>query len=483
MAGAADAQDRDTQLLIAVIGAFILISLVFWFFHDPLVFGVLKLAQAKLWLAGLVYPPYAEYADKLSGLALDDPRIDEMTKAQAFSILNEAARPFAIAVALVFAGIGIKALVTNPLMRYRREFTAEQLLENNARNFPAVRPVVGLRLHKTPAFEGPWRVAEDYIRFALRHRLIERRIGKDLIPDSGDPEADAARTVRIGKHHYRRGEWVRAYHVHKAKGERKVRAVKDPVHYARERVEDHRFDRARAEVAMIGQLGMPLYEGGKARITRWREWPPQHRALMAAFLLIGFGPGKRVGREAGMEMLNRFNTSFYHPDWRKKGKPPIRIEDLDMTGVDQVLSAYLGVKYRLAKGEEPYDFPRPEKGRKTVNNIRKKLLLKHAYLNTLMIRLLMAARERGILVTSDFIWVRPIDRALFYTLNNVGRNNVKNATGLVEGSGSMAHFMVEESLDSACIPPEVGKAVDGLEKGLISEGWLLPEKENRRRRQ
>ena len=150
------------------------------------------------------------------------------------------------------------------------------------------------------------------------------------------------------------------------------------------------------------------------------------------------------------------------------------------SGVDQVIAGYLGLRYEPAKDEKPYDFPAPpgkNRGAKTIKAVRLNMAA-HGYLYPWMVDLLQRTGKRGVLITADFIWLRPIHRTLFYTLNNVGRNNVKNATGLVEGAGGIAHFMVEETLGHAALTPEVEEAVKGLEKGLIDEGWLPHDEED-----
>lgn len=465
---AAAARDRDTDFLIAAASAVIALLIAAYFAHDYVVYGLLKMAQFKFTLLGFLSEDYAEAATKLASAKYGSPStaaIQAMSYSKAFMVTFQAAIWFAIPVSAWLFLSAVRVLFKDPARRFRRPFTMETMLAAKAEYFPAVRPVLGLKLHKTDPFSGPWRLAEDYIRFSLSNRLI-RRSSDRILPPGGKRQS-----IKLDGEEYRKGSWPPAYTIITKNKKRRLKVVMTPEDYSRDERREHRFDRERALQVFIEQLGPSLYDRGKIRISQWQEWPKQHRALMAAFLLIRFGPGDRVGREAGMRMLEQFSNSFYVPNYKKKGKPPIRIEDLDMTGVNQVISTYLALPYELLSGEKPYDFPKPKEGRKTINAIRK-AFSDHAYLNTLMVRLLELARERGILITSDLIWLRPIDRSLFYALNNTGRNNIKNATALVEGAGVIAHYMVEESLGFACINPEVDKAVDGLEAGLIKEGWI-----------
>ena len=103
---------------------------------------------------------------------------------------------------------------------------------------------------------------------------------------------------------------------------------------------------------------------------------------------------------------------------------------------------------------------------------------RHAFANPIMFHMLEKARERGIVVVSDFIWLRPVDRTLYYTLNNAGRHNQKNATGFVEGIGPVAHWQVEEACGRALVVPDVREAVEGLESALYEEGWVCRSRRN-----
>ena len=49
---------------------------------------------------------------------------------------------------------------------YRRSLNMRDLAEQNKELFPCTSPALGKDLHKTFAFDGDWRVADDYIDFA-----------------------------------------------------------------------------------------------------------------------------------------------------------------------------------------------------------------------------------------------------------------------------------------------------------------------------
>lgn len=97
------------------------------------------------------------------------------------------------------------------------------------------------------------------------------------------------------------------------------------------------------------------------------------------------------------------------------------------------------------------------------------VIQKHAYIFTVMAALLEAARDDGVLASADFLWLKPVDRRLWYILNNVGRQ-----TAFVEVAGIFAHWQVEKALKQRSLVPMVDEAVKALEIG-IKEIKLTPK--------
>ena len=85
----------------------------------------------------------------------------------------------------------------------------------------------------------------------------------------------------------------------------------------------------------------------------------------------------------------------------------------------------------------------------------------HAYLLTVMASMLELARTDGVLATSEFLWLKPLDRRLWYMLNCVGRQ-----TPFTEISGPFGHWVVEKRLRRPLKVPMVGEAVNALDVAL-----------------
>ncbi len=85
----------------------------------------------------------------------------------------------------------------------------------------------------------------------------------------------------------------------------------------------------------------------------------------------------------------------------------------------------------------------------------------HAYIMTVMASMLAGARSDGVQATADFLWLKPMDRRLWYTLNVVGRQ-----TPFVEVAGIYAHWVAEKDIGRKLIIPMVEEATNALDLAL-----------------
>ena len=83
---------------------------------------------------------------------------------------------------------------------------------------------------------------------------------------------------------------------------------------------------------------------------------------------------------------------------------------------------------------------------------------RHAFQTTALMRALYCARnEGGVLAPAQFVWLRGYDRALWYPLNNLGRN-----TFHMEAIGAIAHYKQERVIDRPIPKPKVDFAVNTI---------------------
>lgn len=95
------------------------------------------------------------------------------------------------------------------------------------------------------------------------------------------------------------------------------------------------------------------------------------------------------------------------------------------------------------------------------NKLISRVLGSHAYVYTMMAEMLVLARTDGVLPTADFLWLKPLDRNLWYVLNSVGRR-----TAVCEAAGPFAHWLAEISLKRPMTVPMIEQAVQALEMAL-----------------
>jgi len=89
-----------------------------------------------------------------------------------------------------------------------------------------------------------------------------------------------------------------------------------------------------------------------------------------------------------------------------------------------------------------------------------------------MASMLELARSDGVLATAELLWIRPIDRNLWYMMNSVGRQ-----TPFPEVSGAFSHWLWEKKLQRPLKIPRVDAAVVAFE-GAIAEILFEPEAES-----
>ncbi|EKD54277.1 MAG: hypothetical protein ACD_60C00100G0014 [uncultured bacterium] len=96
----------------------------------------------------------------------------------------------------------------------------------------------------------------------------------------------------------------------------------------------------------------------------------------------------------------------------------------------------------------------------------------HAYLLTVMAEMLHAARSDGVQASADFLWLKPVDRRLWYMLNTVGRQ-----TPFVEVAGPFAHWIAENEIGRRLLVPMVSEATNALGIALKEILYKPDEKE------
>lgn len=96
----------------------------------------------------------------------------------------------------------------------------------------------------------------------------------------------------------------------------------------------------------------------------------------------------------------------------------------------------------------------------------------HAYVLSVMATMLELARLDGVLASADFLWIKPIDRRLWYVLNCVGRQ-----VAVAEVGGIFAHWLAEKQMGRLLSVPMVEEAANALEKAVANMIYVPKEDE------
>lgn len=298
----------------------------------------------------------------------------------------------------------------------RRQFTYNifSLAKHNMHFFPHIKPAILSDLLKSDPDKGYFRREDSPIRFCIKHGLIQfyRRDYKDTI--EGEPVLASIDPADVGKPG--------------------VQVIPDDLQNHIRKI--HRsciFNEVKAREVLMTQLG-----------SKWAgsdDLPVLVRALYAALIAIACGD-----KDTGFNLLRQFNATWDHPT---KKDPTI---GFDVSGVDEAIYKFEG------------------------NGIIQAMLKQHAYVNPMMIAALFAARRKGKVLCSSFLWLKIADRTLWYSLNQAG-----GQTAWSEAAGPWSHYLTEKIVGRAIEAPQVDEALRGLVEFLDrEEGWLYSEEYEQR---
>ncbi|PZP82650.1 MAG: hypothetical protein DI592_09445 [Stenotrophomonas maltophilia] len=100
---------------------------------------------------------------------------------------------------------------------------------------------------------------------------------------------------------------------------------------------------------------------------------------------------------------------------------------------------------------------------------REAIIERHAHTINIMTATLKACRGKGRLMHSNFLWLKPTNRTLWYALCGQG-----GQSAYWEAAGPWAHGEVEELLGKRIVVPMVAGAVEALRELMSKEHWIDP---------
>ncbi|MCH9756819.1 MAG: type IVB secretion system coupling complex protein DotM/IcmP [Gammaproteobacteria bacterium] len=122
-----------------------------------------------------------------------------------------------------------------------------------------------------------------------------------------------------------------------------------------------------------------------------------------------------------------------------------------------------------AEGNPDYSVALPTIKKYENTEMVQEVIQRHAYQLTVMAELIKTSRDDGVVPSAEFLWLKPIDRRLWYMLNSVGRQ-----TPFSEVGGPFAHWRAEQVMGRRSLTPMIDEAIRALEIA-VKEVQLSPK--------
>ncbi len=189
------------------------------------------------------------------------------------------------------------------------------------------------------------------------------------------------------------------------------------------------LDEAKAVNVLQEQLGRKFSGFGAMSLER--------KTLASALLSYAVG-----NKQDCMELLDAMSTSYIEGE----KQPPASLVLEDATFQKTVVGFWNAHKTLLTES----------------------FLKRHtAFELPLFMAMLTLARKKGVLASSQFLWLRPLDRPLWYALNQCG-----GRAAWAEGFAAWAHYAAEERAGRALREAHMTHAVARIKDSLTAQGWL-----------
>ena len=365
------------------------------------------------------YVPFLIPSDVLQEMTATMPYLNKGNRSletynEALSLLASSAYLFRLLIPFLFLASLRKFKEKTLLRRFTRVLSREHLLKIAARRNPSLYAVIDQNILFNSLHKGKWAVAKRSIIFANEHQLLESAKGEK--PDQIDAENW---NLEISK----------------------IRENFPPADY----------------LYLLRDKTDTLYRntiGPRVRpLPKMKSDAPLRYLVFAG--LLPFIKGGKKHRSVGMEYLHDLSRSLKgHPEYSDSKSLTIKLLSKNIPAADDLVKSYFS------------DL-----------EIMQKLLDRHAFELTLLTGMFFEAKRKGKTVSSDLLWLRPIDRVLFYTLDQVGAVTPYNEgivcpTPYPETAAIAAHFRIEKHTRKKQKTPLIEAATDALLEDLKKEKWV-----------
>lgn len=309
--------------------------------------------------------------------------------------------------------------------KFKFNMTPDKLIKMNSQIYPKLRPVLFWDINKESNIKGPWKMADQPIQFAVRNELL-------LFPDNKPVDAG----LQLGK----RGLVLDDSYAAREDSPCLPIVSEEEDGTTEEKYNPHymlRLDENKANEIFSRQVNK------KFEIEKLKDY---EKAILAAHL--AFACDNKKEAQKIFDYLSATFTVIRPSGYKRKKKKGLDVK-------------------------EEYSIKIPENTDEIINKYMKDeriqdLCNAHGYyFYPFMLGLSLLAKNKGVLSTAEFIWLRPMDRLLFLILNAAG-----GPTCYAECAGVFAHFEAESVMKKTLSAIYVQNATEALHSRLENAGFL-----------
>ncbi len=392
------------------------VYIAYEYYRGPIHAAMLTTTALALdWLSWLPFhqEKIANASNKIHVLALGSP--EKLAPMTVLAVCGFALRYYSLTLVVPAILLPIYIYRVNPIDKYIRQFALKSFIKQASLSHPHLLPIANRNLDNEDLNEGPWRVAERPEQWATKHKLLVYGSKKKAVPykrvvnKEGLPWIDSPILEDGGN-------------------------------------KDIRFNRKKATQLLSKQLGMAIPP--KKSLPDFL--PDYMFVLVASFVAFGLGD-----RDKCYEILDSVSLEFNEKKaLSRTASVPYHFADIGLS--KPIINEANKVFKRLKESQ----------------NITRVLTAHMSFTNPLIVAFKRFAQQKGSLNTAQFIWLRPINRPLFYAINQEGGREA-----WLEASGVWNHMLVEDMLKKTVTQPQVDQAIGGIITHLQEDGWL-PTKED-----
>lgn len=284
------------------------------------------------------------------------------------------------------------------------------LIDIQSKHFPASAIIKGKNLLKTHPYVGPWATYALPLDFALDNKLL----WVSKTPVELDRPIDKNKMLPFPPF----------------KADQKIQ----PFPVKRKLLPHYRY------MAMDVDAAHELFKAQTGELWKGVDHlPPLEKALYAVFLAQGNGKASEA-----WDLLKQLAFTFKEGVRDKQGRLTTP-HTANTNGVDEMIAKY---------GKHPKAIEITER---------------HAHKINVLAATLVWARSKGRLMHSNFLWLKPVNRTLWYALCGQG-----GQCPYWEAAGPWAHAQVESLVGRKLPTPMVLGAVEDMRRILSVEHWIDP---------